>query len=148
MQARGHDQGFMTVAEPRRRSKEMMMLLSQCLAILLLLSGPTAAEDADAVAALTQDLRARAPSQWEIRVRWQDGQLLASVTPLPYQAAFDLWYDAPRLLKTLQDLCPSEGEPVWSLLRPDQDVVIEPTVGGKSGVEARVSCRKVRLNHF
>jgi hypothetical protein len=30
----------------------------------------------------------------------------------------------------------------WTLIEPGQDILLEPTVGGKSGVEARVSCRK------
>jgi hypothetical protein len=28
------------------------------------------------------------------------------------------------------------------LIKPDQDVILEPTVEGKSGADARVSCRK------
>jgi hypothetical protein len=76
-------------------------------------------------------------------VRWRDGQLLASVTPWPYQQAFDLWYDTPKLMDALASLCPPPGEEIWKLIGAEQDVILEPTVGGKSAVEARVNCRKV-----
>ena len=97
----------------------------------------------DAVATLTSELRSHAPEHWEIRVRWRDGQLLASLTPWPYQKAFELWYDQPRLIETLRNLCPAATDPIWQQIQPTQDVILEPTVGGKAGVEARVSCRKV-----
>lgn len=32
---------------------------------------------------------------------------------------------------------------IWKLIKPDQDVILEAVAGGKSGTEARVSCRKV-----
>ena len=48
-----------------------------------------------------------------------------------------------RPAETLRGLCPGRDEAVWTLLRADQDIVLEPTVGGKSGVEARVSCRLI-----
>jgi hypothetical protein len=28
------------------------------------------------------------------------------------------------------------------MIDPGEDILLEPTVGGKSGIEARVSCRK------
>ena len=112
-------------------------------AALALLSCPAAAQPADAVSLLTQELKTHVPAQWQIRARWRDGQLLASITPWPYQEAFALWYDPGRLAETLRGLCPNGGDPVWALLRADQDIVLEPTVGGKSGVEARVSCRHI-----
>jgi hypothetical protein len=117
--------------------------------LALLAAAPFAAAPAltqqqqDAVPELMQELKASAPSPWEVRVRWRDGQLLASITPWPYQEAFKLWYDQTRLAETLRDLCPKGDALVWSLIRPDEDILLEPTVGGKSGVEARVSCRKV-----
>ena len=113
-----------------------------CLA-LALLSCPAAAQPADAVSVLTRELKAQVPAQWQVRARWRDGQLLASITPWPYQEAFALWYDPGRLAETLKGLCPGRDGAVWALLRADQDIVLEPTVGGKSGVEARVSCRHV-----
>ena len=118
----------------------------RALALLVALpfaAGPALAQQPDAVPELTKELKASAPSPWEVRVRWRDGQLLASITPWPYQEAFSLWYDQTRLAETLRDLCPKGDAPVWSLIKPDEDILLEPTVGGKSGVEARVSCRKV-----
>jgi hypothetical protein len=116
------------------------------LAVLVLLPfavSPAFAQQQEAVPELTKELKASAPSPWEVRVRWRDGQLLASITPWPYQEAFKLWYDQTKLAETLRDLCPKGDAPVWSLIKPDEDILLEPTVGGKSGVEARVSCRKV-----
>jgi len=106
-------------------------------------AAPALGQQQDAVPELTQELKASAPSPWEVRVRWRDGRLLASITPWPYQEAFKLWYDQTRLAETLRDLCPKQDAPVWSLIRPDEDILLEPRVGGKSGVEARISCRKV-----
>src|SRR5438552_505728 len=49
-------------------------------------SAAALAQQADPIPVLTAELRAHAPANWEVRVRWRDGQLLASVTPWPYQA--------------------------------------------------------------
>lgn len=111
--------------------------------VLPFAAGAALAQEQAAVPELTKELKANAPSPWEVRVRWRDGQLLASITPWPYQEAFKLWYDQTRLAETLRDLCPKGDAPVWSLMKPDEDILLEPTVGGESGVEARVSCRKV-----
>ena len=103
---------------------------------------PALSADADPIATLSNQLRARVPEKWEFRVRWRDDQLLVSVTPWPYQDAFELWYDTPRLIKVLMKLCPGPSEEIWKLIKSDQDIILEPTVGGKSGLEARVYCRK------
>jgi hypothetical protein len=95
---------------------------------------------------LTSELRAHAPAKWEIRVRWRDGQLLATITPWPYQAAFELWYDMPKLIAVLSELCPAPTEEIWKVLKTTEDVILEPAVGGKSEVDARVSCRKIRFS--
>ena len=112
-------------------------------ACVAFLSNVALAEQPDAVATLTTELRARVPANWDVRVRWRDGQLLASVTPWPYQKAFELWYDIPKLLDILKGLCPGPHEEIWRQIEAKQDVILEPTVGGKSGLEARISCRKV-----
>jgi hypothetical protein len=115
------------------------------LGVVLAFPGMTAwAQENDPTVVLTENLKAHAPLQWHIRVRWQDQTLLASIAPLPYQEAFDLWYDSARLLRTLRDLCPGSTEKVWTLVKPDQDIVLEPSIGGKSAAEARVSCRTSR----
>jgi len=103
---------------------------------------PALAQQKEAVAALTAELKAHTPSGWEVRVRWRDGALLASITPWPYQEAFDLWYDGAKLVEKIRALCPDRRDEVWALVGPDEDIVLEPTVGGKSAVEARVSCRR------
>lgn len=46
---------------------------------------PAGAAEDRVVAALVQDLKGHAPSQWEVRVRWRDGRLLATITPQPYR---------------------------------------------------------------
>jgi hypothetical protein len=98
----------------------------------------------DPVDVLLSELKSKMSPKWEARVRWREGgQLLATIIPWPYQEAFDLWYDRSKLTATLAALCPKDNEQIWALIEPAQDIVLEPTVGGKTGVEARVSCRKV-----
>ncbi|MPR12302.1 hypothetical protein [Microvirga tunisiensis] len=121
-----------------------MLLVSLLAATCLNL--PAAAVEDRAVVALTQDLKQHAPSQWEIRVRWRDGYLLATITPQPSQAAFELVYAPAKMTEALIDLCPGAGAEVWSLVGSEQDVVLEPSVGGKAVVTARISCRKAKLN--
>jgi hypothetical protein len=110
-------------------------------AALLPASAPAAPQD-EAVKALTAEIKAHAPANWEVRVRWHEGQLLASITPWPYQDAFNLWYDSTKLADALAALCPKADGEIWKLIKADQNVVIEPTVGGKSMTEARLTCRK------
>jgi hypothetical protein len=78
------------------------------LSLLLLVSVaiPASAADPDPISVLADELKAHTPNKWELRVRWRDGQLLASVTPWPYQEAFNLWYDTSKLVDTLKDMCP------------------------------------------
>ncbi len=111
-------------------------------AIALMSVCATAAPQDEAVKTLAAEIKAHAPATWEVRVRWQEGQLLASITPWPYQEAFNLWYDSSKRADTLAALCPKPDEKIWKLIETGQSVVLEPTVGGKSVVEARVTCRK------
>ena len=101
------------------------------------------AQQNDPVRALAAELKDHVPQQWQVHVRWREGQLFASITPWPYQEAFDLWYDKSRLAEILTNLCPKPSNSIWALIKPDEDIVLEPTVGGKSGVVAAVSCRRV-----
>jgi hypothetical protein len=116
-------------------------LLLLAAAAFLPVQAPAAPPD-EAVKTLAAEIKAHAPANWEVRVRWHEGQLLASVTPWPYQEAFNLWYAPAKLSDTLAALCPKANEEIWKLIKADQTVVIEPTVGGKSMTEARFTCRK------
>jgi hypothetical protein len=111
--------------------------------LVILAGGSTSAlgQSTDPVGSLTRELKAHIPLPWQVRVRWRDGNLLASITPLPYDTAFQLWYEPEKLHRMLVDLCPKPTEEIWTLIDANQDVVLEPTVGSKSGVEARVACR-------
>ena len=68
-----------------------MRLIDLLSFLMTFLAAPALAEQPDPVAILTGELRAHAPPEWQLRVRWRDEQLTASITPLPYQVAFDLW---------------------------------------------------------
>ena len=103
------------------------------------------AGDATALETLRNELEHKLPSKWQMHVRWRDGALLASFMP-PYQEAFDLWYRPTDLLGKMSALCPEPDAGIWPLLRADEDIVMEPTVGGKTTLEMRLSCRKQLLN--
>jgi hypothetical protein len=121
----------------------MMKAIILC-GIVICAASAALAQDKDPVALLTTELRSQTPPKWEVHVRWREGdQLLATITPWPYQEAFELWYDQPRLFEKLTSMCPKGDDPIWAAMTTKQDIVIEPTVGGKTGVEARVSCRKL-----
>src|SRR5262245_7151352 len=105
---------------------------------------PALAQQPDPVGVLADELRSKMPSRWEAHVRWREGgQLLATIIPWPYQEGFELWYDQSKLESTLAALCPKADERIWSLINAEQDIVLEPTVGGKTGVAARLSCRSL-----
>ena len=93
------------------------------------------AEDT-ALGEMKNHLEQKVPRHWQVR-----GVLLASFMP-PYHEAFDLWYKPESLLQKMIDLCPDRRARIWGMLREDQDIVLEPTVGGKTTDEVRVSCRK------
>ena len=105
---------------------------------------PAEAVEDSAVAALSRDLKEHAPSEWDVRVRWRDGQLLATITPQPYQTAFELWYAPAKMIAALTDLCPGADAEIWKLVGPEHDIVLEPSVGGKTSPGARVSCRRAK----
>jgi hypothetical protein len=116
------------------------LVLIACVAALLAVLPIANAEDS-ALGELKDHLEQRAPSHWQVHIRWRDGVLLASFMP-PYHEAFELWYKPDSLLQKMSDLCPKRGARIWDMLRGDQDVAVEPTVGGKTTLEMRVSCRK------
>jgi hypothetical protein len=109
-----------------------------------LLAVAASAQQSSPVRLLNEELQSQLPPKWEAHVRWRDaGLLLATITPWPYQEAFELWYDQPRLIAKLSELCPKSDDQIWSMMQSHQHIVLEPTVGGKTGVGARLSCRKV-----
>jgi hypothetical protein len=58
----------------------------------------------------------------------------------PYQEAFGLWYEPDKLREKMLALCPSGDDAIWHKLAPGQNIVFEPTVGGKSTEAMRVMC--------
>ena len=120
-------------------------ILTAFLAVLPAVLPIAKAEDA-AVEELKDHLERKAPRHWQVHVRWRDHAPLASFMP-PYQEAFDLWYQPESLLQTMRELCPARRTRIWDILTEDQDVLLEPTVGGKTTLEMRVSCRKQLLPH-
>ena len=119
--------------------KWALVLIASVTALLVAL--PIANAEDTALGELKNDLERKAPRHWQVHVRWRDGVLLASFMP-PYHEAFDLWYKPESLLQKMIDLCPDRRARIWGMLREDQDIVLEPTVGGKTTDEVRVSCRK------
>jgi hypothetical protein len=132
--------GFDLVLPVRVLEMRWAMLLIAFVAALLVALPIANAEDT-ALGELKNHLEQKAPRHWQVHVRWRDRVLLASFMP-PYQEAFDLWYKPESLLQKMIDLCPDRMARIWGMLREDQDIVLEPTVGGKTTVEMRVSCRK------
>ena len=88
---------------------------------------------------LQKELEAKVPSNWQVHVSQRDDVLLAFVTP-PYQEAFDLWYEPAALKERMVGLCPAAGDAVWSELAPQELIVIQPTVGGKSADGVKLTC--------
>jgi len=122
----------------------MMRIYLFALATFLSSYASAFSQERGPITLLTSELKSKTPAKWEVHVRWrEEDTLLATITPWPYQDAFELWYDQSKLFGTLTALCPGPDDEIWSLLQAKQDVVLEPTVGGKAGVEARVSCRKL-----
>ena len=140
---------FCQGAESKSDARGVAKAVSMNRVLLLMLSAAALtavpqigeAQDLTPVAALKNQLESKVPSNWQMHVRWREGTLLASFMP-PYQEAFDLWYQPEALLQKMRDLCPEPGDRIWQVLRADQDIVMEPTVGGKTAIEMRVRCRK------
>lgn len=126
---------------PTRLSMKWVLLLITSAAAFSGASQIAKPEDMTPVAALKNQLESKVPGNWRMHIRWREHTLLASFMP-PYQEAFDLWYEPENLLRKMRDLCPTPGDGIWHMLTPDQDIVMEPTVGGKTTFEMRVSCRK------
>ena len=61
---------------------------------------------------------------------------------LDISIGFQLRYDTAKMAETLTDRFPEADDEIWKLIKPDQDVILDPRVGGKGGADVRVSCRK------
>ncbi len=115
--------------------------IAAALAILAAAQAQAAkAENAGARELLRQELAARIPKPWQVHLTWRDGTLLAFVTSYPYQQAFDLWFRPDELHAEMLALCPAPGDPVWALLSLEQNIRVEPTVGGEGGESLRLMC--------
>lgn len=89
-----------------------------------------------------QNIEPKLPPRWQMRVSEREKILLVSLMP-PFQEAFDLIYDRERQSALLRQLCPRADDEIWTQLGPDRDVVLQPTVGGKTLPELQVSCRRL-----
>jgi hypothetical protein len=99
------------------------------------------AEDLSPKAVLQQDMQAKLPPNWQVHVSERESHLLVLLMP-PFNQAFDLWYAPDQQQETVRDLCPGLDERIWDVLAPDHDVVLQPTVGGKTVPGMQFSCRK------
>jgi hypothetical protein len=112
---------------------------SMCALALLFATPLFGAEQAPDAKTLQEALTAKVPSTWQIHVTQRGGTLLGFVTP-PIQEAFDLWYEPQRLQQKLQSLCPAASDQVWSRVSSTADLVLQPTVGGKTADGMQVNC--------
>ena len=39
-----------------------------------------------------------------------------------------------------RDVCPERSAGIWEMIKEDEDIVLEATVGGKTTAEMRMSC--------
>jgi hypothetical protein len=90
---------------------------------------------------LRDETLAKVPPNWQVHVSWRDNALVVFLMP-PYQEAFDLWYEPEKLRDKMLQLCPGPTDVIWAKLPADRDVAIEPTVGGKSAVAMRLTCKR------
>ncbi len=90
---------------------------------------------------LREETAAKVPANWQVHVSPRDNALVIFLMP-PYQEAFNLWYEPEKLREKMLSLCPGPDDAIWTKLSPGQTVAIEPTVGGKSAVAMRLTCRR------
>ncbi len=110
-------------------------------AAFLMLSAPTIAAELppEAGAYLEQEMARKVPQNWQVHVSRRGDGLIAFFMP-PYQEAFDLWYEPRQLREKMLALCPPADDAVWRMLAPEQNIMVEPTVGGKSAEAMRLTC--------
>jgi hypothetical protein len=121
----------------------VLTLTSNLLAVILLgMSVPALAVDRTFQVEVENSLKGTVPSNWWLRASWRDQTLVVFVSPSAQQS-FDLWYDTPRQMETLESLCKAIPVAIWSQIKPDQDIAVEQVVGGNGGKGSfQFSCRK------
>lgn len=115
--------------------------LVQAAFLTLTLTAPVIAAEPspEASAYLEQQIAPKVPQNWQVHVSQRGDDLVAFFMP-PYQEAFDLWYEPGRLREKMLALCPSSDDAIWQKLAPGQNIMFEPTVGGKSAEAMRLTC--------
>ena len=93
----------------------------------------------EASAYLEQEIARKVPQNWQVHVSRRGDDLVAFFIP-PYQEAFGLWYEPDKLREKMLALCPPGDDRIWHKLAPGQNIVFEPTVGGKSTEAMRLTC--------
>lgn len=109
--------------------------------LTLALTAPAIAAElpSEAGAYLKQEIARKVPPNWQVHVSRRGEGLIAFFMP-PYQEAFDLWYEPSQLREKMLALCPSNDDAIWRMLAPGQNIMFEPTVGGKSTEAMRLTC--------
>ena len=122
----------------------MMKQLLLCAALAsAALAPPARAVDRSFETSVVQNLQSSVPARWHLCASWRDKTLVVFVSPPP-EEMFKLWYSANEQLETLQKLCHTVGNDVWSKIASDQDIAMEQVVGGNGGKGSwRLSCRDV-----
>ena len=90
---------------------------------------------------LKDEIVAKVPQNWQVHVSMRDQTLVVFLMP-PYQEAFNLWYEPEELREKMLALCPGPTDQIWTKLSRDQNIAIEPTVGGKSAEAMRLTCKR------
>ena len=117
-----------------KRGRAPALLLAFVLA-----SVAAAAQDRTARNIVAQNIEPKLPPHWQLHVSEREKILLVSLMP-PYQEAFDLWYEPGQLREKMLALCPPGDDAIWHKLAPGQNILFEPTVGGKSTDAMRLTC--------
>ena len=116
------------------------LLIPAAFLTLALTTPANAAElPSEAGAYLEQEMTRKVPQNWQVHVSRRGDGLIAFFMP-PYHEAFDLWYEPGQLREKILALCPSNDDAIWRMLAVGQNIMLEPTVGGKSTEAMRLTC--------
>ena len=119
--------------------QECLVVQAACLTFAFV--GPVIAAEPSLEAStyLEQEIARKVPQNWQVHVSRRGDGLIAFFMP-PYQEAFDLWYQPDQLREKMLALCPASNDAIWAKLAPGQNIMFEPTVGGKSTEAMRLTC--------